>query len=83
MDVKEIWRRFQKHMGYTDEEMKVFRSPERFIFFLRPKNIIPFLKSSVSIRKNSTEVAGPFRQLALTCKTGFWRLNLWIPGNEL
>ena len=30
MDVKEIWRRFQKHMGYTDEEMKVFRSdPEK------------------------------------------------------
>jgi uncharacterized repeat protein (TIGR04076 family) len=30
MDVEEIWRRFQKHMGYTDEEMKVFRSdPEK------------------------------------------------------
>jgi len=26
MDANEIWRRFQKHMGYTDEEMKVFRS---------------------------------------------------------
>ncbi len=26
MDVEEIWRRFQKHMGYTDEEMEVFRS---------------------------------------------------------
>ena len=26
MDVEEIWRRFQKHMGYTDEEMKIFRS---------------------------------------------------------
>ena len=26
MEEKEIWRRFQKHMGYTDEEMKVFRS---------------------------------------------------------
>ena len=25
-DVEEIWRRFQKHMGYTDEEMKIFRS---------------------------------------------------------
>jgi len=24
MDVEEIWRRFQKHMGYTDEEMKIF-----------------------------------------------------------
>ncbi len=30
MDVEEIWRRFQKHMGYTDEEMAVFRSdPEK------------------------------------------------------
>lgn len=30
MDVEEIWKRFQKHMGYTDEEMKVFRSdPEK------------------------------------------------------
>jgi uncharacterized repeat protein (TIGR04076 family) len=30
MDVKEIWRRFQKHMGYTDEEMKIFQSdPEK------------------------------------------------------
>ena len=26
MEEMEIWRRFQKHMGYTDEEMKVFRS---------------------------------------------------------
>ena len=26
MEEKEIWRRFQKHMGYTEEEMKVFRS---------------------------------------------------------
>jgi uncharacterized repeat protein (TIGR04076 family) len=26
MEEKEIWRRFQKHMGYTDEEMKTFRS---------------------------------------------------------
>jgi uncharacterized repeat protein (TIGR04076 family) len=30
MDVQEIWRRFQKHMGYTDEEMKIFKSdPEK------------------------------------------------------
>ncbi len=30
MDVEEIWRRFQKHMGYSDEEMKIFRSdPEK------------------------------------------------------
>jgi uncharacterized repeat protein (TIGR04076 family) len=30
MDVEEIWKRFQKHMGYTDEEMRVFRSdPEK------------------------------------------------------
>jgi len=26
MDVEEIWRRFQKHMEYTDEEMQVFKS---------------------------------------------------------
>lgn len=26
MEEKEIWRRFQKHMGYKDEEMKIFRS---------------------------------------------------------
>ena len=26
MDVEEIWRRFQKHMGYSDDEMKTFRS---------------------------------------------------------
>jgi uncharacterized repeat protein (TIGR04076 family) len=26
MDIEEIWRRFQKHMGYTDAEMKTFRS---------------------------------------------------------
>ncbi len=26
MEEKEIWIRFQKHMGYTDEEMKVFRA---------------------------------------------------------
>ena len=26
METEEIWNRFQKHMGYTDEEMKVFRS---------------------------------------------------------
>jgi uncharacterized repeat protein (TIGR04076 family) len=29
MDVEEIWRRFQKHMGYSDEEMKTFRSDPR------------------------------------------------------
>jgi uncharacterized repeat protein (TIGR04076 family) len=30
MEVEEIWRRFQKHMGYTDEEMTIFRSdPEK------------------------------------------------------
>ena len=30
MKTDEIWRRFQKHMGYTDEEMKIFRSdPEK------------------------------------------------------
>ncbi len=26
MVVEEIWRRFQNHMGYTDAEMKIFRS---------------------------------------------------------
>jgi uncharacterized repeat protein (TIGR04076 family) len=26
MKVEEIWNRFQKHMGYTDEDMKIFRS---------------------------------------------------------
>jgi uncharacterized repeat protein (TIGR04076 family) len=26
MDVEEIWRRFQKHMEYTDAEMQVFKS---------------------------------------------------------
>ena len=26
MEEKEIWRRFQKNMGYTDEEMKAFQS---------------------------------------------------------
>ena len=26
MQEEEIWRRFQKHMEYTDEELKVFRS---------------------------------------------------------
>jgi len=26
METEEIWRRFQKHMGYTDEEMKIFKS---------------------------------------------------------
>lgn len=30
MDIEEIWKRFQKHMGYTDEEMKIFRAdPEK------------------------------------------------------
>lgn len=29
MDVEEIWRRFQKHMEYSDEEMKTFRSDPR------------------------------------------------------
>ena len=30
MDVNELWKRFQKHMGYTDEEMKIFKSdPEK------------------------------------------------------
>lgn len=30
MDADEIWRRFQKHMGYTDEELALFRSdPEK------------------------------------------------------
>jgi uncharacterized repeat protein (TIGR04076 family) len=30
MDEKEIWSRFQRHMGYTDEEMARFRSdPEK------------------------------------------------------
>jgi uncharacterized repeat protein (TIGR04076 family) len=30
METEEIWRRFQKHMGYTDEEMDIFRSdPEK------------------------------------------------------
>jgi len=26
MKAEEIWMRFQQHMGYTDEEMKIFRS---------------------------------------------------------
>jgi len=30
MESEKIWRRFQKHMGYTDEEMETFRSdPEK------------------------------------------------------
>jgi uncharacterized repeat protein (TIGR04076 family) len=30
MEAEEIWQRFQKHMGYTDEEMRIFRSdPEK------------------------------------------------------
>jgi uncharacterized repeat protein (TIGR04076 family) len=30
MKPEEIWNRFQKHMGYTDEEMRLFRSdPEK------------------------------------------------------
>jgi uncharacterized repeat protein (TIGR04076 family) len=30
MEAEKIWKRFQKHMGYTDEEMKIFRSdPEK------------------------------------------------------
>lgn len=30
MEPEEIWKRFQKHMGYTDEEMRIFRSdPEK------------------------------------------------------
>jgi len=30
MDVEGVWRRFQKHMAYTDEEMEIFRSdPEK------------------------------------------------------
>ena len=30
MEAEEIWRRFQKHMGYTDQEMEIFRSdPEK------------------------------------------------------
>ena len=26
MDTNEIWKRFQKHMGYTDKELELFRS---------------------------------------------------------
>lgn len=30
MEVEELRKRFQKHMGYTDEQMEVFRSdPEK------------------------------------------------------
>ena len=30
MDINELWKRFQKHMGYTDEEMEIFKSdPEK------------------------------------------------------
>ncbi len=30
MDTEEIWTRFQEHMGYTDEEMEIFKSdPEK------------------------------------------------------
>ena len=30
MEPQEIWKRFQKHMGYTDEEMTLFRKdPEK------------------------------------------------------
>jgi len=30
MEAEEIWKRFQKHMGYTDQEMGTFRSdPEK------------------------------------------------------
>ena len=30
MDTEEIWKLFQKHMAYTDEEMKIFKSdPEK------------------------------------------------------
>jgi uncharacterized repeat protein (TIGR04076 family) len=30
MEPEEIWKRFQKHMGYSDEEMRIFRSdPEK------------------------------------------------------
>jgi uncharacterized repeat protein (TIGR04076 family) len=30
MDTEEIWKLFQKHMEYTDEEMKIFKSdPEK------------------------------------------------------
>ena len=26
MDTEKLWKRFQQHMGYTDDEMKIFRS---------------------------------------------------------
>jgi len=30
MEIEELWKRFQQHMGYTDEEMKIFKSdPEK------------------------------------------------------
>ena len=29
MDKEDLWKRFQKHMGYTDAEMAVFRSDPR------------------------------------------------------
>ena len=30
MEAEKIWKRFQKHMGYTDQEMETFRSdPEK------------------------------------------------------
>ena len=30
MDNEEIWKRFQRHMGYTDKELELFRSdPEK------------------------------------------------------
>lgn len=26
MNTEQLWKRFQKHMGYTDQEMKIFRA---------------------------------------------------------
>jgi uncharacterized repeat protein (TIGR04076 family) len=32
MEAEEIWRRFQQHMGYSDEEMEIFKSdPEKVL----------------------------------------------------
>src|SRR4030042_657963 len=47
MDVKEIWRRFQNDMGYTDEEMKIFQSdPEKVKMVTQTSD---FVKSKIVV----------------------------------
>ena len=52
MKTEEIWKRFQKHMGYTDQEMETFRSdPEKVKMVTQTPEFVRICTKAATLRR--------------------------------